>query len=85
MTKRSAREPWSGCHAVGRPADGNRDGIWVLMSGPGEAAYWHYQCNFIRVRPFTGYDLTVRVSEVGNSAGKIVVTPTLQGGGIELP
>ena len=73
------------CHALGRPADGNRDGIWVLMSGPGEAAYWHYQCNFVQVSPNKTYDLTVRVADVGKDVANIVVMPELQGGGIELP
>jgi len=73
------------CHASGRPADGNRDGIWVLMSGPGEAGYWHYQCNFIQVSSFKDYDLMIRTTDVGPGVGRLVVTPTLNGGGIELP
>ena len=72
------------CHAIGRPADGSRDGIWVLMSG-GETGYWHYQCNFVRVSSFTVYDLMIRVTDVGPQANRVVVTPTLRGGGIELP
>jgi hypothetical protein len=73
------------CNASGRPADANEDGIWVLMSGPGEAGYWHYQCNFVPVSSFRTYDLMIRVSDVGSNAAKVVVTPTLKGGGIELP
>jgi hypothetical protein len=72
------------CHATGRPANGNRDGVWVLMSG-GETGYWHYQCTFVRMSPFRTYDLMIRVTDVGSQAGKVVVTPTLKGGGIELP
>ena len=72
------------CHALGRPGSGNRDGIWVLMSG-GETGYWHYQCNFIQVFPDRKYDLMIRVTDVGSGVDKLVVTPTLRGGGIELP
>jgi hypothetical protein len=73
------------CHALGRPADANRDGVWVLMSGPGEAGYWHYQCNFVRVSVFKSYDLMIRVADVRLGADKLVVIPTLKGGGTELP
>jgi len=72
------------CQATGRPADGNRDGIWVLMSG-GETGYWHYQCTTVRVSPFKVYDLTIHVADVGPQTNEVVVTPTLYGGGIELP
>ena len=73
------------CHALGRPADGEKDGVWVLMSGAGEAGYWHYQCNPARVSSFRTYSLMIRVSDVGPGAEKLVVTPTLNGGGTELP
>jgi hypothetical protein len=73
------------CHAIGSPTDANKDGAWVLMSAPGEAGYWHYGCNFVPVSTFRSYDLMIRVSDVGPNANKVVVTPTLNGGGIELP
>jgi hypothetical protein len=73
------------CQAVGRPANENRDGVWVLMSGPGVSGYWHYQCNSIRVSMLRQYDFMIRVSNVGENAPRLVVTPTLRGGGVELP
>lgn len=73
------------CHASGRPADANTAGVWVLMSGPGEAGYWHYQCNFVRVSRFKSYDLMIRVADVGPGADEVIVKPTLNGGGTELP
>jgi hypothetical protein len=73
------------CHASGRPADGNRDGIWILMSGPGEAGFWHHQCNFVPLSPFRSYDLMIRITDVGPGVDKVAVTPTLKGGGMELP
>jgi hypothetical protein len=72
------------CHALGRPTDANRDGVWVLMSGGGEAGYWHYQCNGVRLSTFKTYDLVIRV-EAAPDAEKVVVVPTLNGGGVELP
>jgi hypothetical protein len=56
----------------------------VLMSG-GETGYWHYQCNFVPVSSFRVYDLMIRLTDVGPQANRVVVTPTLKGGGIELP
>jgi hypothetical protein len=73
------------CHAFGRPADDNRDGVWVLMGGDGFAGYWHYQCRDVPVSTFRSYDLMLRVSDVGPGVDKLVVTPTLRGGGSELP
>ena len=73
------------CHALGRPADDNRDGAWVLMGGDGFAGYWHYKCNDIPTSSFRAYDLMIRVSDVGPGADELVVTPTLRGGGTELP
>jgi hypothetical protein len=78
------------CHASGRPADTNSDGVWVLMGGPGVggpgvAGYWHYQCNGFRVSTLGTYELKIHVTDVGPYAEKVVVTPTLEGGGIELP
>jgi hypothetical protein len=73
------------CFAYGRPADANREGVWVLMSGQDEVGYWHYQCNFVRVSRFKSYDLMIRVSDVGPGADRVMVIPTLEGGGTELP
>jgi hypothetical protein len=72
------------CHAYGRPAPSNDDGIWVLTWG-GAAAYWHHQCNFVQVHPNRIYDLAIRVSDVQPGIEKVVVTPRLKGGGLELP
>jgi hypothetical protein len=73
------------CHASGRPADSNSDGVWVLMGGSGVAGYWHYRCNGFRIWTFGTYDLRIQVTEVGPHAEKVIVVPTLEGGGIELP
>jgi hypothetical protein len=57
------------CQAIGRPAGGNRDGVWVLMSGL-VAGYWHYRCTSVRVSPFKTYDLMIRVTDVGPQSRK---------------
>ena len=49
------------------------------------AGYWHYQCNDFRVSTLGTYELTIHVTDVGPDAEKVVVAPTLEGGGIELP
>jgi hypothetical protein len=55
-----------------------------MMSGGGEAGYWHYQCNDVRVSTFKTYDLMIRV-DASPGTEKVFVVPTLNGGGIELP
>jgi hypothetical protein len=72
------------CKAVGRPEDGNRDGVWVLTTGFG-TAYWHWQCNHIQLRPSESYELVVRIKVIDPRSGDIAVTPLLEGGGLELP
>lgn len=72
------------CKATGRPADSNEDGIWVLMSGA-DAAYWHWQCNHVQIRSNDSYDLVIRVFSAAQSDQRVVVTPILSGGGLELP
>ena len=72
------------CHAEGSPAPSNGEENWVLTFG-GNAAYWHHRCNFVQVYPGRAYDLVIRVINVGQAVDKVVVTPELRGGGLELP
>lgn len=72
------------CHASGRPKDSNEDGIWVLTGGP-DAAYWHWQCRDVRIRSNESYSLVIRVTSADQTAEKGVITPKLEGGGLELP
>ena len=32
------------CQATGVPREGQNERIWVVMSGPHEAAFWHWNC-----------------------------------------
>ncbi len=66
------------------PAPSNGEENWVLTFG-GDAAYWHHRCNFVQVYPGRAYDLVIRVINVGQAVDKVVVTPELRGGGLELP
>lgn len=72
------------CKASGRPADSNEDGIWVLRSGA-DAAYWHWQCTHVQIRSNESYNLVIRAVSAAQSAQRVVVTPILKGGGLELP
>ena len=72
------------CRAEGSPAPSNGEENWVLAFG-GYAAYWHHRCNFVQVYPGRAYDLVIRVTNVGQPVEKVVVTPELRGGGLELP
>jgi hypothetical protein len=72
------------CHGSGQPGSGNRDGMWVLMSG-GESGYWHWQCTHVQVHPNVSYTLIIRVTNPAAKDEKVVVTPRLEGGGLDLP
>jgi hypothetical protein len=71
------------CSATGRPAPANRDGIWVLMSG-GATGYWHYRCHSVQVHRNKIYNLMIKVSNVDPRIERVVITPTLEGGGWEM-
>lgn len=73
------------CHASGQPDSDNRDGIWVLMSGGGESGYWHWRCTDVRVHWYDSYNLVIRVISADPKGERVVVTPTFEGGGLELP
>lgn len=73
------------CRAEGSPAPSNGEETWVLTWGGPDAAYWHHRCNFVQVYPGRTYDLVIRVTNVGQAVEKVVVTPELTGGGLELP
>jgi hypothetical protein len=72
------------CHGLGQPSSGNRDGMWVLMSD-GESGYWHWGCNHVPVHSKATYTLVILVTGADPKDERVVVTPTLQGGGLELP
>jgi len=72
------------CHASGQPGSGNRDGMWVLMSG-GEAGYWHWRCDHVRMHSDVSYTLMIRVTNADAKNERVVVIPRLIGGGLDLP
>ena len=58
------------CHGSGQPDPGNRDGMWVLMSG-GESGYWHWQCTHVRVHPNVSYTLVIRVTSAAQRTRRL--------------
>ena len=58
---------------------------WVLMSGAGEAAYWHENCLRVHLKPSDSYTLTLRILTVDPKTPKINLIPTLEGGQLDLP
>ncbi len=73
------------CHGSGQPGSGNRDGMWVLMERGDESGYWHWQCTHVRVHPNVSYTLMIRVTSAVSNDEKVVVTPKLEGGGLDWP
>jgi len=72
------------CQASGMPRDGQNEHIWVVMSGM-EAAFWHWNCVHMPLKPSVSYTLTLRVSNVDLKTPKINLLPVLEGGQPDLP
>lgn len=73
------------CNSSRRPGLNDKDSSWVL-SGFGERwEFWHWQCHNFEAHPQDSYELTISVRRADIRGGRIFVTPTLEGGGIEFP
>jgi hypothetical protein len=68
------------CQASGMPRDGQNEHIWVVMSGGWEAAFWHWNCVHLPLKPSLSYTLTLRISNVDPKTPKINLLPVLEGG-----
>jgi hypothetical protein len=73
------------CKSSRLPTLNDQDSVWVLSGNKQRAEFWHWQCHNFRAHPRESYELTVRVTRTDPHGEKIVVTPTLEGGGIEFP
>jgi|HubBroStandDraft_6_1064221.scaffolds.fasta_scaffold296047_2 hypothetical protein len=73
------------CQGSGKPGDGQNERIWVLMSSGFEAAFWHWHCVHLPLKPNISYTLTLRVSNVDAKTPKINLLPVLSGGQLDLP
>ena len=84
------------CSARGSLSDyaakGNSEGIWVLRGGvtplptPLRTELWNTRCLNLPISRVRAYDMVVRVTDADpRTPTKIVLLPTLSGGGIELP
>ena len=74
------------------PAKGNSEGIWVLRGGvtplptPLQTELWNTRCLNLPISRVRAYDMVVRVTDADpRTPTKIVLLPTLSGGGTELP
>ena len=73
------------CQASGMPRDGQNEHIWVVMSSSSGAAFWHWNCRDVPLKPSVAYTLTLRVSNVDPKTPKINLIPVLVGGQPDLP
>ena len=73
------------CQAAGMARDENNGSIWVMMSSHSEAAFWHWQCVHIPLKPSISYTLTLRISSVDPKTPRIHLLPVLEGGQLDLP
>ena len=73
------------CQGSGMPRDGQNEHIWVVMSSGLEAAFWHWNCVHMPLKPNVSYALTLRISNVDPKTPKINLLPVLEGGQLDLP
>jgi hypothetical protein len=73
------------CQASGMPRDGQNEHIWVVMSSSSGAAFWHWNCKDVPLKPSVAYTLTLRVSNVDSKTPQINLLPVLEGGQLDLP
>jgi len=73
------------CQGSGMPRDGQNEHLWVVMSSGLEAAFWHWNCVHLPLKPSAGYVLTLRISNVDPETPKINLLPVLGCGQLELP
>jgi len=74
------------CKSSRQPGLNDQDSVWAL-SGAGEEQpiFWHWQCHNFQAYRLEPYELTIRITRADPRGERIVVTPTLEGGGIEFP
>jgi len=72
------------CQASGMPREGQNEHIWVVMSGM-EAAFWHWNCVHMPLKPSVSYTLTLRISNVDPKTPHINLLPVLEGGQLDMP
>jgi len=75
------------CTAAGSLSDARRRGpsSWVLASSSLHASFWHPRCQQLPISRFKTYTVKVTVSEADPRSPQRMITPILQGGGVELP
>jgi hypothetical protein len=69
------------CQGSGSASGEQNDRSWVLMSSYSEAAYWHWKCTDMPLKPSASYTLTLRIKNVDPRTPNISLIPVLEGGG----
>lgn len=73
------------CQGSGKPRDGQNEHIWVVMSSGIEAAFWHWNCVHMPLKPDVSYTLALAISNVDPKTPRINLLPVLEGGQLDLP
>jgi hypothetical protein len=72
------------CDATGSPGGKDNEKL-VVTSSTGVIGLWHVRCNRIQLRGCNSCRLLISIGAVDPATPGILVIPTIQGGGIELP
>ncbi len=63
----------------GKRSDNNPNyWIWTTPDG-GDAAYYHWNCSFVRLKRFDSYTLTIRIRDVDPKTPRTDLIPVLEG------
>ena len=72
------------CHAGGSPR-GSGDNRLVVTSSKGVVGFWHTSCVHLELSVCNPCQLRVSVDAVDPATPELLLVPTVQGGGVELP
>ncbi|HEY6387037.1 MAG TPA: hypothetical protein VIX91_15280 [Candidatus Acidoferrum sp.] len=74
------------CRASGQPLEhGQNPNGWVLMLAGNDAAYWHWNCEWVQYEPSDSYTLTLRIRDIDPKTPRINLIPILRSRGPDLP
>jgi hypothetical protein len=73
------------CRGSGFPAGPENDHIYVTSTPNGAIGLWHMACSEVQLGHCDSCRLTVAIRDVDRTTPAVVVVPTIEGGGFELP
>ena len=73
------------CDATGSPAAKDENERLIVTSSTGVIGLWHLKCAKLQLRRCNGCLFSITIGPVDPATPGVLIVPTIQGGGIELP